>query len=205
MVEAYLRRGPLAHRSLPSRIEADGPRKSAAGLWLAWRPHRAQVNLRGDASDAAFIGAVRQAIGIDLPLKANTTSGGGDVKALWLGPDEWLVVARDGREGDLAAALRQALAGMHAAVTDNSEARTVIAIAGPRARELMAKATPLDPHPRVFGPGACAQTVFAKAAAIIDQIDDAPTFELYVLNSFADYLWAWLERAGEEYAIAVVE
>jgi sarcosine oxidase subunit gamma len=101
--------------------------------------------------------------------------------------------------------LRQALAGRHVAVTDVSEARTVIAVAGPRARDLMAKGTPLDLHPRVFGPGACAQSVFAKAGAIIDQVDDAPTYEVYVLNSFADYLWSWLERAGEEYGIAAVE
>jgi len=75
-------------------------------------------------------------------------------------------------------------------VTDVSESRTTIAIGGPRARDLLAKGTSIDLHPRVFGPGACAQTGFAGANIILRQIDDAPTFELLVLDSFAEHVWA---------------
>jgi sarcosine oxidase subunit gamma len=205
MVEAYLRRSALAHLSLPARAEGDKEHRGAAGVWLAERPHRAQVNLRGNAADPSFLAAVRGAVGVELPTTPNRTSAAGEAKALWLGPDEWLLVGPGGRQAEWVSALRRALDGQHAAVIDWSEARTAIAISGPKARDLMAKGTPLDLHPRAFAPGQCAQSVFAKTTMILDQIDDGPTYELYVLNSFADYLWAWLTRAGEEYGIAAVE
>src|SRR4051812_23882755 len=77
-----------------------------------------QVNLRGNAADAAFARAVRGAIGCELPLAANTYSAGADGTAIWLGPDEWLLVGRPDRADELAASLRAALAGMRKSVTD---------------------------------------------------------------------------------------
>lgn len=204
MVETYLRRSALAHKGLPARARADAGTRNA-GVLLAERPHRCQVNLRGDPEVAIFLAAVQGVIGLQLPLTPNTTVAAGDLKALWLGPNEWLIVGPDGREKDLAAGLRAALAGGHAAVVDVSEARTVIAVSGANARDLMAKGTGLDLHPRVFGPGACAQAGMAKTSMILVLNDEAPTFELYVQGSFADYLWTWLEEAGQEYGIAVVE
>ena len=40
---------------------------------------------------------------------------------------------------------------------------------------------------------------------ILHRISDEPRFEIYVTISFADYLWNWLERAADEYGMAVVE
>ena len=88
-------------------------------------------------------------------------------------------------------------------MTDVSEARTTIAIAGPRARELLAKGTSIDLHPRVFRPGRCVQTGFAGANIILRQSDEVPSFEILVLNSFAEHLWAWLEGGAREYRVAV--
>ena len=76
-------------------------------------------------------------------------------------------------------------------------------LAGPRARDLLRKGTPIDLHPRVFGPGQCVQTAMVAANVILRQLDDAPSYELHVLNSFADYLWTWLEKASREYGVAV--
>jgi sarcosine oxidase subunit gamma len=131
-----------------------------------------------------------------------------DLAALWLAPEEWLIVgpadsATAGREATLAGTLRVALAGLHAAVTDVSEARTIITVSGPRARDLLAKGTPLDLHPREFGPGRCAQTGLVGANVTLRQTDDRPSYEIHVLNSFADYLWTWLEGGCREYGVAV--
>lgn len=200
MVEAYLRRTPLTHLGLPARAAAAA---AGAGVTLAERPHRCQVNLRGDIDDPAFAGAVRQVIGLELPSAANTVASAGELAALWLGPDEWLLVGPAGGETDLVAGLRQALGGQHAAVTDVSEARTVIAVTGLRARDLLAKGTSIDLHPRVFGPGSCAQTGLAAANVILRQLDESPSYELHVLNSFANYLWDWLELGAREYGLSV--
>lgn len=205
MVESYLRQTPLSHRGLPARAAAA---PGGAGVTLGERPHRYQINLRGLAIDPGFTSAVRQATGLGLPTRANTVETAGDLAALWLAPDEWLLVgpadpASAGREAPLVATLRAALGGVRSAVTDVSEARTIIAVSGPRARDLLVKGTPIDLHPRVFGPGQCAQTAMASANVILRQIDDGPGYELHVLNSFADYLWTWLEGGCREYGLAV--
>jgi len=116
----------------------------SAEIVLSERPHRCQVNLRGKAADPAFVARVASAIGLALPEVPNTTTSDGGITALWLGPDEWLITARPGREAEIAGKLQDALAGLFASATDVTEARTVIAVAGPRARALMAKATSLD-------------------------------------------------------------
>jgi sarcosine oxidase subunit gamma len=206
MVETYWRRSPLAGFGLPARAAAqDAATLAAAELILGERPHRCQLNLRGNPADPDFLEAVRRATGIDLPEQPNTVAIAGDLRALWLGPNEWLLVGPAGREAGLAPALAQALAGRHAGVTDVSEARTAILIGGTRARALLAKACPLDFHPRVFGPGRCAQSGLAGANVLIEQLDDRPTFEVSVLDSFADHLWRWIERASADWRVAIAD
>ena len=95
----------------------------------------------------------------------------------------------------LATALRRAVADGFAAVVELGSGQTVIEVAGPRAREVIAKGCPLDLHPRAFGPGSCAQSRLARAMVAIAQVDGAPTFELIVRRSFADYVWRWLTDA----------
>ena len=202
MVEPYLRRSALAHKSLSARAAETHP---DAGVQLGESPFRCQINLRGNPGDAAYTAAVRDALGLDLPTTPNRVVSQDGVTALWLGPDEWLIVAKPGREEELAAALRQKLAGQHFSVVDVSEARTVLVIAGRRARDVLPKGTPMDLHARVFQTGHCAQTGLSKANVILHQTADEPRYEVYVTISFADYLWNWLERAADEYGLAVID
>ena len=209
MVETYLRQSALAHLGLDGRAETS---RGAAGVALAERPHRGMVNLRLDPADETAMNAFADAFGFALPVLPNTSAGNGAARALWLGPDEWWLVA-PGPESEagpeLADKLRAALADHFAAVTEVGEGRTCIRIAGPKARALLQKGCPLDLHPRAFGVGQCIQTILAKATVAIHLVADesaaeGPVFEVYVLRSFAEYLWAWLEDAGREYGVAVV-
>jgi sarcosine oxidase, subunit gamma len=200
VVEPYLRRSALAGHNLVAR-GAEAP--ADAEVLLGERANCTQINLRGDAADPSFLQAAEKAVGFALPIEPNTTSTNGELTALWLGPSEWLLVGAPSREATVIGRLRAGLVGLHAAITDVGEARTIILVAGPRARDLLAKGTPLDLHPRVFAMGRCAQTALAKANVILRQVDDRPTFEVYILKSFADYLFTWLERAGAEYGAAV--
>jgi sarcosine oxidase, subunit gamma len=183
------------------RAALAGPaRADSRAVRLAERPHTGKLNLRGDAHDRAFMAAVGRALGMVLPTDPNTAIAAGGVAALWLGPDEWLLTCQPGSERNLAAGLRDALAGVHAAVTDVTDARTVIRIEGPAARDALAKGCPLDLHPRAFPAGAVAQTRLAKADVLLHRVDDGgddavPGFDLCVARSFAGYLWAWLEEA----------
>ena len=202
MVEPYLRRSALAHKSLAARAAESYP---DAGVKLGESPFRCQISLRCNPSDPAFGAAVSQVLGFDLPTTPNRVAGVDPLDALWLGPDEWLIIGGPGREAALAADLRGALAGQHFSVVDVSEARTVLMVSGRNARDCLQKGTPLDLHPRVFKTGHCAQTALTKANVILHQTAEDPRYEIYVTISFADYLWNWLERAADEYGLAVIE
>ena len=202
MVEPYLRRSALAHKSLAARASESHP---DAGVKLAEIPFRCMINLRGNPADAAFSGAAQQVLGVGLPVAPNTVNTGAGLTVFWLAPDEWLIVGAPGREGALVKELREALKGQHVSVVDVSEARTVIAASGRYAQDALQKGTPLDLHPKVFRSGDCAQTGLSKANVILHRLSGEQQFEIYVTISFADYLWNWLERAADEYGMAVVE
>ncbi len=199
MVERYLRQSPLAHLHLPART--GGP--AEAGVVMAERPFRGLVNLRGDAGDAAFCDAVASVLGETPPSEPNTTAGESP-RLFWLGPDEWLVMTAEDGGSAAAAVLTSALADLAAAVTDVSESRTVIGLSGSRAREVLMKGCGLDVHPRAFPSGACAQTLLGQVGVLLHCLDaEAGHYEITVLRSFAEYLWAWLEDGAEEYGLAV--
>ena len=208
MVDPYLRQSPLAHLHLDARVASDGGLTDAAVI-LAELPHRGQLLLRGDTGNPTFRNAVEKAIKTGLPTTAGTVSGSSKgTHIIWQGPDEWLVVTKPGAEEKTKKALFLAIANQHAAVTDLSESRTVIRITGDNAREVLMKGCSIDLHPRVFGPGHCAETLLAQAHVILHQTvahktSGIPTYEIYVYRSFAEYLWTWLEDAGREFGVKV--
>ncbi len=208
MDNAYLRHSPLAHLGLSGRAAAgEAGVAREAGVAMGERPFRGIVNLRGPADDEGFRAAVESALGVAPPREANTTAAAKGMTILWLGPDEWWVVT-PGDGPATAAKLRAALEGRPSAVTDVGESRTCIHLRGPRARDLLAKGSPLDLHPRVFAAGGCAQGHVAKALVVLhmtagDEDEGGPAFDLYVLGSFADYLWRWLEDAAGEYGLEI--
>lgn len=119
------------------------------------------------------------------PVGPNTWSG----DALWLGPDEWLVVGK--RESDFPGA---------PAAVDVSANRVVFELSGDRVRDVLAQGCSLDLRPHAFGPGSCAQTLLARASVILQCMDD-DVFRIFVRRSFAPYMRAWLEDAAEGTAL----
>lgn len=179
---------------------AGRPGTGADSAVVVEHPHTGKIDLRGDAADKAFLDAVKGAVGVAPPLEPNSVAKAKGNDVLWLGPDEWLVVTPEGAQQAVENALREALEGQHVSVVDVSDARTVIRLHGTRARDVLMKGCPLDLHARAFGPGQCAQTIIAKAGVLIHQRDDKPTYDIYVLCSFARYLWDWLVDAAKEFS-----
>jgi len=200
MAERFRRRSALAHLGLEGRAAIAVPH---AGVELAERPIRGLLVLRGDVASAEFRNAVSTAIGIEPVVEPLTAARKRDVSMLWLGPDEWLVVTPDNRVARIERTLRGTLDERHGALTDVSHSRAILSLSGPGARSVLAKGCPLDFHPRVFGPGRCAQSRLAKCQVLIHQTDDAPVFEIYVQRSFAEYAWTWLMDAGQEFGVRV--
>ncbi len=201
MAERYLRQSALAHLKLAARADAGA---AAAGVRLGDAGFVGQLVLRG-SGDGVFRMAAVAALGAALPLEPNRAIEKEDVRALWLGPDEWLVVAPEAKVESLARALIEKLAGQQFAVTNVSEARAVITLAGPFAREALSQGCSLDLHPRAFQPGHVAQSLIARVPVILHQRDPEPRYDIYVQRSFAEHLWTWLEDAAEGYGVAVAE
>lgn len=171
-----LRRSPLADRAAELAAAA-GP----GGAALSEEPFLTQVDLRADPQRAADLAA---AAGIAPPRTPNRVSGDQHRAALWLGPDEWLLIAPDGE----AAALRDGLvsAGADAAV-DVSAHRTTLRLRGGLSRDVLEKVCSLDLHPRSFTGGHCAQTLIGRAPAVLWQLSPAPDYRLLVRASYAGY------------------
>lgn len=203
MTEPFIRQSPLAPLGLAARARI----AAGAGIVLAEIPRRGQIALRGDGSKKAFRDAVARAIGIAPPERPNAVAGTADLalgpRALWLGPEEWLVATAPDVTAATLKGLTEALADHHAAVIDVSDARAVIHLSGPAARAVLAKGCSLDFHPRVFTPGQCAQSLLARAGVLIHQVSAEPVYEIYVARSFAHYLWTWLEDAASEFGVAI--
>lgn len=201
MAEPHLKHGALAHLGLEARAVAE---LGAADVALSAMPQVTQIGLRGDGEDRAFLQAVEGVLGFALPIQPNTTASSESATAFWLGPSEWLLCL-PGAVDRWIAPLSEALAGQQHAINDVSESRVRIRVAGPRARELLAKGTSLDLHPDAFAAGGCAQSTLALTDVLLHRPEGGPpAFDVYVHRSVADYLWRWLEGAGAEYGLAVL-
>ena len=175
-----------------------------ARVVISERAFLGHLNLRGDSSDDEFMERVEGALGLELPAEPNAVSGGEGKQALWLGPDEWLIVTPQEDQSSVAARLGDALDGVHSSITDVSGGQTVINLSGKRAREVLAKGCALDLHPRAFGERSCAQTLVAGANVILRWAGPEPSFDLIVRRSFAEYLALWLHDAAQEYGVSVL-
>jgi sarcosine oxidase subunit gamma len=163
------------------------------------------VGLRGVAAIAVSEGkrgrlaeAMAADFGVTLPDAPRVESGGG-VELVWAGAGRWLALSR---QRDLPAMLARRLAGI-AAVADQSDARALMRVGGPRVREVLAKGCGIDLHPRAFGPGDAAATRIAHMDVHLWQADDAPTFCLAAPRSIAGSFAGWLFASAGEFGYEV--
>ncbi|WP_328745320.1 sarcosine oxidase subunit gamma [Streptomyces sp. NBC_00285] len=188
-------RSPLSHTA--GRLAA-ATRTSRGAVRLAELPFLTQIDVRLDPKGAAA-DAVGLALGLQLPAEPDTVVRAGELTALWLGPDEWLVVGPPDRR-DVEDRIREASGDEPVSVVDVSAQRTTLLVAGPRARDLLAHGCSLDLHPRVFGAGRCAQTTLGRAQVVLIARDEPGAgFWVLVRSSFAGYLTDWLLDAAVEW------
>lgn len=179
--------------------------QNGTALHVTEAPFLGYVVLRADPMNKTLYGLLESALGMELPIKPNTcvsstSNVSGVLDVLWYGPSEWLVVTKNQNSAvDIVRGLRVGFGDQHASATEITGGNTMLQIFGESARNLLAKATPLDLHHSVFKVGDCAQTVFAKAGATLYLSDDAKTFKVIIRRSFADYVGVWLLDAAQEF------
>jgi heterotetrameric sarcosine oxidase gamma subunit len=165
------------------------PRNAArcAAVTLETVPPTRRIVIRAGREAAVVIGS---ALGVALPTTPCRSSRASERAALWLGPDEWLVLAEEGAE----------LPTTHAAgsIVDVSHRDTTLAVSGPRAAWTINAVCALDLHLSAFPAGMCTRTMLSKAEIVLWRTA-ADTFRIEVARSFAPYVWACLEEARREF------
>ena len=155
-------------------------------------PAAARWILRGGPKiRAAAEGALRLAI----PAAACRAAAEGESAALWLGPDEWLLISSEQRAAETAAALSAALAGLAHSLVDVSHRQVALEVSGPDAPALLAAGCPLDLDASSFPVGMCTRTMLAKAEIVLWRTR-ADGFRIEVWRSFAHYVSAFLAEAA---------
>ena len=156
-------------------------------------------NIRIQPDDELVLKEFKQSLGFDVPHEPNTFVVHDDILCAWLGPDEWLVISPQHRSEEIRMILGKIISEGFSTCVDQSSAQTIIRVEGLQATDLLSRGIAFDLHPRVFNPGHCAQTVFARTTVtILKQEADETTLDVIVRRSFADYLWRWLVDAGQE-------
>ncbi len=150
---------------------------------------------------AAAIAAAAAPLGTGLPEVACRAATAGVVAALWLGPDEWLLLAPEAEGPALAARLAAALDGLPHALVDVGHRQGGLLLGGPAATEALNAGCPLDFDPDAFPIGMCTRTVLAKAEIVLWRLG-AESFRVEAARSFMPYVRQFLEEAGRAFAAA---
>jgi sarcosine oxidase subunit gamma len=143
----------------------------------------------------AAIAAATGAFGLALPRDACRSVEAGVRAALWLGPDEWLLLAPDGEGEAIAAAFRE-IAAPHALV-DVSHRNAAVILSGSDVTTVIAGGCPLDLHLSAFPIGMCTRTLLAKAEIVLWR-RAVDRFHLECGRSFAPYVHGVLADAALE-------
>ena len=152
-------------------------------------------------AETALAVRVRETFGVELPMTPHRVASG-KIAFVWAGPGHWLATAEGETGHRFEARLRAALAGL-ASVSNQSDGRAVLRIAGPRARAAFAKGLPVDLDPAVMQPGAALVSAIAHIGVHLWQVDAAPTYEIAVPRSYTLSFWHWLEASTAEYGLTV--
>jgi sarcosine oxidase subunit gamma len=147
-----------------------------------------------------LVSAVETAYGVALPKGPRRVTKG-SVTFAGTGPDQWIASAEGAEAQNFATRVRGRI-GLFAAVSDQTDARLVLRLSGPKVRDVLAKGVPLDLHPKVFKPGDVATTLVAYIGVQIDRIDE--TFQLTAPRSMAGSFWSWLSASAAEFGYDVV-
>lgn len=145
---------------------------------------------------------VHAVFGLDLPTTPRR-SARGSLAFVWAGAaGRWLAVTEGGDGSSFEKLLRDDLSTL-ASISDESDGRAVVRIAGARARDALAKGVPVDLNPRVFTAGDAAVTTVGRIGVHLWQLDEAPTYEFAVFRSYAVAFWRWLIDSAAEFGVAV--
>jgi sarcosine oxidase subunit gamma len=191
----------MAERRFHSALQHRADRAGAKGLSIALKEmdDRGMIDVRGLPTDAGFLPAVKDVLGFDLPMDPRTSRSRGEISALWLSTDQWLIILPRETAPDFHARLVKSLAGIHSLVVDVSDARAIVRLEGDTVRETMNKGTSADFTDSGMKAGTVRRLLYAQVAALAHVVSTDPdVIDLYVFRSYADHAWSFLLATARE-------
>lgn len=184
----------MAEIEQAARLRAlEGRSVSHPAVEIAAAPAASRLSLRAPAESVA---ALSRALDLKLSQAPKQSAQKNGRAALWLGPDEWLVVDDDGH--DLMAALARVRV-FHSAV-DISHRNVAILVSGEGAEATLSAGCPQDLSPAAFPVGACSRTVLGKIEIVLWRTSETQ-FRVECWRSFCDYAFTFLAGAARDAAV----
>lgn len=163
-----------------------------AAVTVAVLPSAERISLR---APTASVAALSRALKIKLPTKPKSSATEGKRHALWLGPDEWLVIDEAGAD-PLAEAM--GVKALHSAV-GISHRNVAVSVSGKGAEDTLSAGCPQDLSLAAFPVGACSRTILGKVEVVLFRTAE-DVFRVECWRSFSDYLLDFLEDAARDAA-----
>jgi sarcosine oxidase subunit gamma len=159
---------------------------------LSEAPLAARFILRG--AEAVRV-ACGMAFGVEPPSRLGPAGESEERAALWLGPDEWLLIADGADAADIGGVLESVLEGTAHSLIDVSHRQIGLVASGPAAARVLNAGCPLDLDLEAFPVGFATRTAFDKVEIVLWRRAEA-NFHIEIWRSFASYLAGSLAEAA---------
>ena len=158
-----------------------------------------KINLRGKKRE--FFTKVGQALSVILPMESNTSAGNQELSALWLSPDEWMVISnettkKDSNNYDLEESLYNSISKTNlGAVVDVSDQYVMLELEGSKVYELFSSGSPFNFNEFKEKKGSSTQTLLNGIDVIILN-KGINLVNLFVRRSFSEHLYSWINDSA---------
>lgn len=158
-----------------------------------------KLNLRGKKRE--FFAAVGKHLDMILPTEANTSSSSSKLTAIWLSPDEWMVVSNELIEKntnsyDLEESLYNSISKTNlGAVIDVTDQFVMLELKGSKIYELFSSGSPYNFNDFREKKGSTTQTLLNNIDVII-QNKSENLVNLFVRRSFSEHLFSWINDSA---------
>ena len=173
--------------------------KKYTGLTVGEISPLMKLNLRGKSRD--FLAAIGKNINIILPIEANTSSSSENYTAIWLSPDEWMVVSnnidsKDNNDYEIEELLFNKISKTNlGSVTNVTDQLVMINLSGEKIFDLLSTGSPFDFNDFRSKKGSSAQTLLTQIDVIIHH-NQINSVNLFVRRSFSEHLMSWINDSA---------
>lgn len=146
--------------------------------------------------------AIKIQFDVDLPQGPQVVTKAG-ISFVGIAPGQWWAFAEE-YECDRFFTRLEACVGMFGTIVNQSDARAIVELSGPKVRSVLSKGVSVDLDERNFRMGDAATTMAAQLWITIWQTDEEPTYRLSVFRAFGSSLLDWLTTSSAEFGYEII-